>query len=402
MANVREVVKDLYWIGVNDHRTDIFERIHPIPEGVSYNSYVLLDEKTVLFDTVDFEFAPYFLDNLDHVLNGRPLDYIIINHWEPDHASTFQEVILRHPEATVISTEKGFYFMTQFNYHCEKRITVGTGDTFSSGKHNFAFVQMPMVHWPEPMATLDTTNGVLFSADAFGSFKALDGHLFDDEVDWDRDWLEPGRRYLTNIVGKYGAYVQAVLKVAATLPIKILCPLHGVIWRKNLGYILDKYDKWSSYTPEDNGVMIVYGSMYGNTEQVALKLASEIVQRGVTDVTVLDVSNTHMSYLISEAFRVGHIILACPTYNLGVYPPMKNFLNDMVALNMQNRTVGIIENGTWAPTSGAEMKKILDQMFNIFYLDAEVSFMSSPDDTTDKEVAALADAVVASIEKQAE
>ena len=402
MANVREVVKDLYWIGVNDHRTDIFERIHPIPEGVSYNSYVLLDEKTVLFDTVDFEFAPYFLDNLDHVLNGRPLDYIIINHWEPDLASTFQEVILRHPEATVISTEKGFYFMTQFNYHCEKRITVGTRDTFSSGKHNFAFVQMPMVHWPEPMATLDTTNGVLFSADAFGSFKALDGHLFDDEVDWDRDWLEPGRRYLTNIVGKYGAYVQAVLKVAATLPIKVLCPLHGVIWRKNLGYILDKYDKWSSYTPEDNGVMIVYGSMYGNTEQVALKLASEIVQRGVTDVTVWDVSNTHMSYLISEAFRVGHIILACPTYNLGVYPPMKNFLNDMVALNMQNRTVGIIENGTWAPTSGAEMKKILDQMFNIFYLDAEVSFMSSPDDTTDKEVAALADAVVASIEKQAE
>ena len=175
-----------------------------------------------------------------------------------------------------------------------------------------------------------------------------------------------------------------------------------MIWRKNLGYILDKYDKWSSYTPEDNGVMIVYGSMYGNTEQVALKLASEIVQRGVTDVTVWDVSNTHMSYLISEAFRVGHIILACPTYNLGVYPPMKNFLNDMVALNMQNRTVGIIENGTWAPTSGAEMKKILDQMFNIFYLDAEVSFMSSPDDTTDKEVAALADAVVASIEKQAE
>ena len=401
MANVREVVKDLYWIGVNDHRTDIFERIHPIPEGVSYNSYVLLDEKTVLFDTVDFEFAPYFLDNLAYVLGDRPLDYIIINHWEPDHASTFQEVILRHPEATVISTEKGFYFMSQFNYHCEKRITVATGDTFSSGEHTFAFVEMPMVHWPEPMATLDTSNGVLFSADAFGSFKAIDGKLFDDEVDWDRDFLEPGRRYLTNIVGKYGAYVQAVLKVAATLPIKVICPLHGVIWRKNLGYIIDKYDKWSSYTPEDNGVMIAYGSMYGNTEQVAQKLASAVVKRGVTDVTVWDVSNTHMSYLISEAFRVGHIILACPTYNLGVYPPMKNFLHDMVALNMQKRTVGIIENGTWAPTSGEEMKKILDQMFEIYYLDAEVSFMSSPDDNTDKELEAMADAIVASVQKQA-
>ncbi|MDD7434134.1 MAG: FprA family A-type flavoprotein [Peptoniphilaceae bacterium] len=400
MYNVREVVKDLYWIGVNDHRTHLFENIHPIPEGVSYNSYVLLDpEKTVLFDTVDWGAAPQFLQNLEHCLNGRPLDYVIINHWEPDHAATFGEVMLRYPNAQVVSTEKGFYFMTQFGYSAENRITVATGDTLTIGSHTFAFVQMPMVHWPEPMATLDTTNGVLFSADAFGSFKALDGHLFDDEVNWDRDYLSEGRRYLVNIVGKYGPYVQAVLKVAGTLPIKVLAPLHGVIWRKDLGYIINKYDLWSRYEPEDNGVMIAYASMYGHTESAAQLLASEIVKRGVTDVTVWDVSATHVSYLISEAFRVGHIILACPTYNLGVYPPMKDFINDMVALNLQKRVIGIMENGTWAPNSATEMKKLIDQMFEMFYLDAEVSFMSELTETTAKDVYALADAVVESVKK---
>lgn len=400
MHNIRKVTDDLYWIGVNDHRTTLFENIHPIPEGVSYNSYVLLGEKTVLFDTVDWNFGKTFLENLEYVLDGRPLDYFVVNHWEPDHAASFQEVIIRHPEATVISTEKGFYFMTQFGYHCDKRITVGTGDSLKLGDHEFAFVEMPMVHWPEPMATLDLTNGVLFSADAFGSFKALDGKLFNDEVDWDRDYLVPGRRYLTNIVGKYGPYVQEVLKVAGTLPIKIICPLHGVVWRSDLGYIINKYDLWSRYEPEDNGVMIVYASMYGNTESAAQRLASEVVKRGVTDVTVWDVSSTHASYLIAEAFRVGHIILASPTYNLGVFPPMKDFLNDMVALNLQNRVVGIIENGSWAPASGSEMKKILDQMFNIYYLDTEVSFMSSLNETSVKDIEAMADSIVESVKKQ--
>lgn len=400
MHNVRQVVEDLYWIGANDHRTHLFENIHPIPWGVSYNAYLLLDEKTVLFDTVDWGACRQLLDNIAYVLDGRDLDYVIVNHWEPDHAASLQAVLDHYPNATVISTEKGFYFMTQYNFHCEKKITVGTGDTFSSGAHKFAFVQMPMVHWPEPMATLDTTNGVLFSADAFGSFKALDGKLFDDEVDFDREWLSEARRYLTNIVGKYGPYVQAVLKVAGQLPIKIICPLHGPVWRENLGYIIDKYDKWSSYTPEDNGVMIVYASMYGNTEGAAQILASEIVKRGVTDVTVWDVSKTHASYLISEAFRVGHIVLACPTYNLEVYPPMKNFLNEMVDLNLQKRTVGIIENGTWAPNSASAMKKILDQMFEIYYLDSEVSFMSSVNETEVKDIYAMADAVVESIKKQ--
>ncbi|WP_019133967.1 FprA family A-type flavoprotein [Kallipyga massiliensis] len=401
MHNVRQVVDDLYWIGYNDHRTHLFESIHPIPEGVSYNSYVLLDEKTVLFDTVEWDFCREFLENLEYVLDGRPLDYIVINHWEPDHAASLQEVLLRHPESEVISTEKGFYFMTQFGFKADKRITVDSGDTLSTGKHEFAFVKIPMVHWPEPMVTLDTTNGVLFSADAFGSFKALDGKLFADEVDFDKDWLSEARRYYTNIVGKYGPHVQQVLAAAAKLPIKILCPLHGPIWRENLGYILDKYDKWSSYTPEDNGVMIVYGSMYGNTANAAQLLASEIVKRGHTDVTVWDVAETHCSYLISEAFRVGHIILASPTYNLGVFPPMKDFLNDMVALNVQQRTVGILENGTWAPNSGLEMRKIIDQMFEMYYLNAEVSFMSSVDKNGKKAIEDLADAVIESVKKQA-
>ncbi|WP_053942973.1 FprA family A-type flavoprotein [Kallipyga gabonensis] len=401
MHNVRQVVDDLYWIGYNDHRTHLFESIHPIPEGVSYNSYVLLDEKTALFDTVEWDFCREFLENLEYVLDGRPLDYIVINHWEPDHAASLQEVLLRHPESEVISTEKGFYFMTQFGFKADKRITVDSGDTLSTGKHQFAFVKIPMVHWPEPMVTLDTTNGVLFSADAFGSFKALDGKLFADEVDFDKDWLSEARRYYTNIVGKYGPHVQQVLAAAAKLPIKILCPLHGPIWRDNLGYILDKYDKWSSYTPEDNGVMIVYGSMYGNTANAAQLLASEIVKRGHTDVTVWDVAETHCSYLISEAFRVGHIILASPTYNLGVFPPMKDFLNDMVALNVQQRTVGILENGTWAPNSGLEMRKIIDQMFEMYYLNAEVSFMSSVDKNGKKAIEDLADAVIESVKKQA-
>lgn len=400
MHNVREVVKDLYWIGANDHRTHLFENIHPIPEGVSYNSYLLLDEKTVLFDTVDWSVARQFFDNIEYVLDGRDLDYLIVNHMEPDHAACVEEVLLRYPNTTVISTEKAFYFMTQFNFKVEKKIQVASGDTFSSGKHEFAFVEIPMVHWPEPMVTLDTTNGVLFSADAFGSFKALDGKLFADEVNFDRDWLDEARRYYTNIVGKYGPHVQAVLKKAATLPIKMLCPLHGPIWRKDLGYILDKYDKWSSYTPENTAVMIAYASMYGNTEEAAQLLASEIVKQGHTDVSVFDVSNTHVSYLISEAFRVSHLLLVCPTYNLGVYPPMKDFIHDMKALNLQKRTFGLVENGSWAPSSGALMREMIDEMREMYYIDSEATLVSAVNDITLKDLNAVATSMVESLQKR--
>lgn len=400
MHNVRKVVDDLYWVGANDHNTHLFENIHPIPTGVSYNSYLLLDEKTVLFDTVDWSCCHQFLDNVAYVLNGRDLDYLVINHWEPDHAASMGEILLRYPNATVISTEKGFFFMTQFGFHAEKKITVGNGDTFSSGKHNFAFVQIPMVHWPEPMVTLDLTNGVLFSADAFGSFNALDGKLFADEVNYDRDWIDEARRYLTNIVGKYGPFVQAVLKQAAELPIKILCPLHGLIWREDLGYIIDKYDKWSSYTPEETGLIICYASMYGNTAAAAQLLASEVVKRGQTNVRVYDVSHTHVSYLISEAFRVSHIALVSCTYNLGIYPRMKDFIADMQALNLQNRTFALMENGTWAPSANDKMRAMIDEMREMYYVDSDATIVSSVNDTTRKDVEAVAEAIVESMKKR--
>lgn len=399
MHNVRKVTEDLYWVGANDHRTHLFENIHPIPYGVSYNSYLLLDEKTVLFDTADWGVCRQFLDNVDYLLDGRKLDYLVVNHAEPDHAASLGEVLLRHPETVVISTEKAFYFMTQFNFRVDNKIVVKTGDTFKSGKHEFAFVEIPMVHWPEPMATFDTTNGVLFSADAFGSFKALDGKLFADEVDFDKDWLEEARRYYTNIVGKYGPHVQAVLKKASTLPIKIICPLHGPVWRKDLGYILDKYDKWSSYTPEEKGVMIVYASMYGNMEEAAQLLASKIVEKGERNVAVFDVSTTHVSYLISEVFKVSHIVLCSVTYNLNVYPPMKDFIADMQALNLQNRTFGIVESGSWAPNSAEPMRKMIDEMYKMFYLDTDASFISSLNEISVKDIEAVATSVVESLKK---
>lgn len=400
MYNVREVVKDLYWIGANDHRTHLFENIHPIPEGVSYNAYVLLDEKTVLFDTVDWSVCRQLVDNLKYVLNGRSLDYIVVNHVEPDHAASIGEILMIYPNATVISTEKGFFFLNQYGYHIENKIEVRTGDTFSSGSHNFAFVEIPMVHWPEPMVTLDTTNGVLFSADAFGSFKALDGKLFADEVDFDRDWLDEARRYYTNIVGKYGVHVQAVLKKAATLPINVICPLHGPVWREDLGYILDKYDKWSSYTPESTSLMICYASMYGHTEEAAQMLASEVVKLGVKDVVVYDVSTTHVSYLISEAFRCSHIALASVTYNLGIYPVMKDFIADMQALNLQKRTFALIENGTWAPSSGAKMREMIDEMREMYYVDSEATIVSEVTDSTRKELVEVAKSLVESMKKR--
>ena len=292
MYNVRKVTEDLYWIGGDDHRLHLFENIHPIPRGVSYNSYLLLDKKTVLFDTVDWSIGRQFLENLEHVLDGRPLDYMVINHMEPDHAAMIEEVMLRYPKVKVISSEKAFYFMNQFGFHIDSSKTeiVKEGDKKSFGKHEILFVAAPMVHWPEAMVSFDTTNGVLFSADAFGSFGALDGKLFNDEVNFDRDWIDDARRYYTNIVGKYGPHVQALLKKAAGIDIKIVCPLHGPVWRNNLGYFIDKYDKWSRYEPEEKGVMIVYASMYGNTENAASVLASKLVEKGMNNVVMYDVS----------------------------------------------------------------------------------------------------------------
>lgn len=352
MYCVRKLTDDLYWVGVNDKRLSLFENIHPIPKGVSYNSYVLLDEKTVLIDTADWAVCRQFLDNVAAVLDGRDLDYLIINHMEPDHAASLEEILIRYPNVKIIATEKAFMLMNQFGFDGESRkIVVKEGDKFSFGKHEFVFVEAPMVHWPEVMVSYDATDKVLFSADAFGTFGSLDGKIFNDEMDFDRDWLDEARRYYTNIVGKYGPFVQKLLKKASALEIKMICPLHGPVWRNNFEYFIDKHDKWSSYTPEKRGVVLVYGSMYGNTESAAQALATKLVEKGV-EVVVHDVSNTNVSYLISDAFKYSNIVLACVTYNLGIYPPMHAFLEDMKALALQKRNITIVENGSWAIKSG--------------------------------------------------
>lgn len=398
MYNVRKVTEDLYWIGANDHRIALFENIHPIPRGVSYNSYLLLDEKTVLFDTIDWSSGRQFLENIEGVLDGRSLDYMVINHVEPDHAASIGEILVRYPDITVVSNEKAFMLMSQFGFGIgDNRVEVSEGDVISFGKHTITFVQAPMVHWPEAMVSFDTTNGVLFSADAFGSFGALDGILFSDEADFDRDWIDDARRYYTNIVGKYGPHVQALLQKAGSIDIKIVCPLHGPLWRKDLGYFIEKYDKWSRYEPEENGVLIVYASMYGNMESAAQRLASMLTAKGVEKIAVYDVSNTHVSHLIAETFKYSHIVLASVTYNLGIYPLMHNYLMDMKALNMQDRTVAIMEGGSWAPKAGVLMEELLDEMKQMTVLNEKVTVLSTLSESSAAEMEQMADAIVESL-----
>ncbi|MDD4691979.1 FprA family A-type flavoprotein [Eubacterium aggregans] len=398
MYCVRKVTDDLYWVGASDRRLALFENIHPIPRGVSYNAYVLLDEKTVLYDTADWSVGRQFLENVEYVLNGRPLDYLVINHMEPDHAASIEEILLRFPEVTIITTEKAAMFMHQFGFSINDHLDeVSEGDTRCFGKHTVTFVAAPMVHWPEAMVTFDVTDGILFAADAFGSFCALDGKLFNDEVNYDRDWIDEARRYYTNIVGKYGPFVQKLLAKAGTIDIKMICPLHGLVWRSDLGYIIEKYDKWSRYEPEEKGVVVAYASMYGNTEAAANIIAQKLVERGVTNVVVYDVSNTHKSYLISEVFKYSHLVLASATYNLGIFPPMHEFLMDMKALNLQKRTVGIIENGSWACKSGTLMSEYLDAMKEMTILDDTVTLTSSLNDMVLPEMDTLADAIVESM-----
>lgn len=398
MFCVRKITEDLYWVGGNDRRLALFENVHPIPRGVSYNSYLLLDKKTVLFDTVDWSICRQFLENIQAVLNGRSLDYLVINHMEPDHGAAIEEIILRYPDVKIISTEKSFLLMRQFGFEIDGRMEeVVEGDVKSFGKHEVTFVAAPMVHWPEAMVTFDTTNGVLFSADAFGSFGALDGKLFNDEVDFDRDWIDDARRYYTNIVGKYGPHVQALLKKASGLDIKMICPLHGPVWRTDLGYFIDKYDKWSRYEPEEKAVMIVYASMYGNTEAAATALATKFVEKGMKNVVMYDVSSTHVSELISETFRVSHVVLASVTYNLGIYPPMHNYLMDMKALNLQKRTFAIIENGSWACKSGSLMSEFLEEMREMTVLEDKITLVSSMNEGNVTDMDTIVEGVIESM-----
>ena len=396
MYQTRNVTEEIVWVGASDRRLALFENIFPIPRGVSYNSYVLLDEKTVLLDTVDASVAGQFFENLEHVLADRTLDYLVVNHMEPDHCAMIADIVRRYPDVKVVGNAKTFGMMKQFfgTDYAERAIVVKEGDTLATGAHTLHFVMAPMVHWPEAMVTYDDKDKVLFSADGFGTFGALNGNIFADEVDFDRDWLDDARRYYTNIVGKYGASVQALLKKAAGLEIAVICPLHGPIWRENLGYILEKYQKWSTYEAEEKAVVIMYASMYGDTASAADALAGALSERGIRKIAVYDVSNTHVSELISEIFRASHLVFAAPTYNGGIYPVMENLLSDMKALAVQKKTVALMENGTWAAMAAKQMREKLSELKEVTVLDTQVTIKSAMLADQRAELEAFADAIV--------
>ena len=396
------IAADTWYVGASDRRLAKFENLFPIPRGVSYNSYVILDEKTALLDTADASVAGLFLENVAHALGGRPLDYLIVDHMEPDHAAAIAEVLLRWPTAQIVCNAKTVPMLKAYFPGDAARIDgallVKEGDVLALGRHDLTFVMAPMVHWPEVMLTFDKSTGVLFSADAFGTFGALDGNIFADQVDFARDWLDDARRYYANIVGKYGTQVQAVLKKAAGIPIQVIAPLHGPIWRENLGWFLGKYDLWSRWQPEDNAVVILYGSMYGNTAAAAEALAGALADRGVQGIAVRDLSVADLSEAVAECFRASAIVLAAPTYNGGLYLPMAHLLEDLKALSLQNRTFALIENGSWAPMSAKLMAERVGELKNCTLLDARLTIRGALAPAQTADLAALADAVAAAVQ----
>ena len=396
MHNTVAVLEDLFYVGASDRRLSLFENVYPVPRGASYNSYLLLDEKTALFDTVDHAVSEQFLENVEHVLGGRKLDYIVVHHMEPDHSSTLSEVLLRHPEATVVCNQKIDGMLKNYGCCVGERLLVKEGDELSTGRHTFKFVFAPMVHWPEVMMSFDLKTGALFSADAFGTFGALGGSVWADEVDFEHDFLDDARRYYINIVGKYGVQVQSVLKKAAGLDIKYLLPLHGPLWRENIGWFVEKYLTWSSYTPEEKGVLVVYGSIYGHTQNAAEIVASRIAQKGVK-VKVYDASMTDTSVLVSEAFRYSHIVFASATYNNGIFVKMEEFLSDLKAHAFQNRAYAVVENGSWAPQAGALIEAELSSFKNMKKLGERVTILSSVKEETREKLLALADLIAGDV-----
>ena len=402
MYNYRKIQDDLYWVGANDRRLAMFEGVYSVPDGVSYNAYVLLDEKTVLFDTVDKAVSKTFFENLAAVLGDRQLDYVFVHHMEPDHSAVLADLLLRYPNVKVVCNAATRNMICQFFSFDIDRCWVEAkeGEVFSTGKHNFCFVKAPMVHWPEVMVSFDTTDGILFSADAFGTFGALNGAIFADEVDFDRDYLDEARRYYTNIVGKYGTQVTTLLKKAAMLDIKLICPLHGFVWRKNIGWYVDKYLHWASYAPEETGVVIAYASVYGNTENAAEILATKLREKGIK-TRIYDVSVTPASDIIAAAFRYSHLVFASTTYNAGIFVCMEALLSDLVAHNIQNRTVALMENGSWAPTSGGLMRKMLEGCKNMNILDASLTIRSALKREQLPQLEAMADAIAETMPKQA-
>lgn len=394
MYCTRKVADDLIWVGADDRRLAMFEGVYSVPRGVSYNSYLLLDEKTVVFDTVDHAVEKTFLENVEHGLNGRTLDYLVVQHMEPDHSATIRTLLMLYPEAEVVCSKKTEGMLRQFFGDAVKMNikVVGEGDTLKTGKHEFTFLAAPMVHWPEVIVTYDLTTKILFSADAFGTFGALNGALFADEVDFFRDYLDEARRYYTNIVGKYGVQVQALLKKAATVEIQTICPLHGFVWRENIGAYLEKYQKWSLYEPEVNGVMIAYASVYGNTENAANILACRLRDKGIK-TTMFDVSVAETSEVVAVSFQYSHLVFAAPTYNGGIFIKMDEVLRDIEAHSLKNRTVAFMENGTWAVTCGKQMKEIFAGLKGMNIIEDTVTIKSALADGQEAQIEKLAEAI---------
>ena len=378
------VTEDIRYIGVNDHDVDLFEGQYTVENGMSYNSYVILDEKVAVMDTVDAHFGVEWLQNLETELNGRRPDYLVVQHMEPDHSANIAVFMETYPEAQIVSSAKAFVMMQQFfgTDFPERKVVVGEGSTLKLGRHTLTFVTAPMVHWPEVIVTYDSTDKVLFSADGFGQFDALDV---------EEDWADEARRYYIGIVGKYGAQVQALLKKAAALDIAIICPLHGPVLNENLGYYLDKYNTWSSYAVEDEGVVIAYTSVYGHTKEAVEELAEKLNQRGCPNVVVADLARCDMAEAVADAFRYSKLVLATTTYNATIFPHMQNFIDHLTARNYQGRTVGIIENGAWAPMAAKVMKKMLETSKNLTYTDTTVTVKCALNDASRAQIDALAD-----------
>lgn len=396
MNTLRKIKDDIYYIGASDMRLALFENLFPIEHGVSYNSYCILDEKTCVLDTADSSVSEEYFKNLSIALNGRNLDYLVIHHLEPDHSACIAEVLHRYQNVTLVLNDKIHTMLKKFidepvSY---KELIVKENDVLKLGKHQLAFVMAPMVHWPEVMVSYDLTDKILFSADAFGTFGALTGNIFNDEITIDPAFYAEARRYYTNIVGKFGVPVQGLLKKASALDIQTICPLHGPIWRNNFEELIHKYDLWSKYEAEDDDVVILYGSMYNNTYHACCVLANILADKGIQNIKMYDVSKTDVSYLIAEIFRVKTIVLACPTYNGGLYPKMHNLLADMLALNVSKKNIAIIENGSWAPTAGKKMKEILTPLKEITYIEPMVTVETMVKENSYEQLQILGDAIL--------
>ncbi|WP_250227581.1 FprA family A-type flavoprotein [Anaeropeptidivorans aminofermentans] len=400
MHCVQNITPDIFWVGDGDRRLERFENMFPLPNGVSYNSYIIKDEKIALMDTVDASITRQFFENIEYVLGDKKLDYLVINHMEPDHCANIGELLIRYPNVKIVGNKKTFQFISQF-YDFDisnNMIEISEGDEIFLGKHTLRFFLAPMVHWPEAMFSYEKSEGILFSADAFGSFGAFTGNLFADETDIENLYIDEYRRYYSNIVGKYGPQVQNVLKKLAGVNINMICPLHGPVWRENLPFILDKYNLWSTYTPEKNGVVLFYGSMYGNTENTVSLLANLLSQKGIKDLRIHDVSKTNPSYIISDVFKYSHMVIASPTYNNGLYLPMESLIHEMAALNIQKRKASIIGNGSWAPMADKRILQLVSEMKNMEIVGTPLVIHSSLKEEQLPALKELAEAIYQSME----